>query len=192
MTPSTFRSSFTALYLAWLVGGALAQSCDAQPQPQPTDPRVEIERLYRNGESAQAMQRLDQAMAAQPGDAQLRFLKGVLLADSGQRGQAEQIYERLTQDYPELPEPYNNLAALYASEGRLDEARNALETALRNAPGYTTAEENLGDVYVQLAQRAYQQAGRGRPELERKLQLVRALTAVPAAAPDAHSAPSGS
>jgi Flp pilus assembly protein TadD len=192
MTPSTFRSSFIALCLAWLVGGALAQSCDAQPQPQPSDPRAEIERLYRNGDGAQALQRLSEAMAAQPGNPQLRFLQGVLLADSGPRAQAEQVYERLTQDYPELPEPYNNLAALYASEGRLDEARNALETALRNAPGYATAEENLGDVYVRLAQRAYQQAGSGRPELERKLQLVRALAAVPPAAGNGQAPRNGS
>jgi Flp pilus assembly protein TadD len=176
MTLSTFRSSFAALCVALAAGGAFAQGCAAQTPVAPADPRPEIERLERNGDTAGALQRVDEALAKQPGDAQLRFLKGVLLNEAGHRGEAETIYRRLTQDFPELAEPYNNLAVLYAAEGRLDEARDALETALRNDPGYHTAEENLGDIYLRLAQRAYQRAGQPTPELEHKLQLVQTLT----------------
>ena len=39
-------------------------------------------------------------------------------------------FEQLTEDFPELPEPYNNLAVLYAADGQLDRARAALELAL--------------------------------------------------------------
>jgi Flp pilus assembly protein TadD len=184
MTPSTFRSSFAALCVALAAGGALAQSCAAQTPVVTADPRTEIERLQRNGDTTAALQQVDEALSRQPGDAQLRFLQGVLLADAGRRPEAEAVYRRLTQDFPELAEPYNNLAVLYAAEGRLDEARDALETALRNDPAYRTAQENLGDIYVRLAQRAYERAGQPTPELEHKLKLVQALTQ-PASAPPA-------
>ena len=70
---------------------------------------------------------------------------------------------QLTRDYPELAEPYNNLAVLHAASGHLEKAREALETALRLDPGYATARENLGDVYLRLAASAYEQAA-ARPE----------------------------
>jgi tetratricopeptide (TPR) repeat protein len=64
----------------------------------------------------------------------------------------------LTQDYPELPEPYNNLAVLYAGPGQYDKARVTLEMAIRTNPNYATAHENLGDIYVRLASQAYNKA----------------------------------
>ncbi|MEW5835466.1 MAG: tetratricopeptide repeat protein [Pseudomonadota bacterium] len=135
----------------------------------------EIQRAFRNGDAVAALQRLDREIEAAPRDPQLRFLKGVLLAESGRSAEAADIYLRLTQEFPELPEPHNNLAVLYAADGRLDEARAALETALRNDPGYATAHENLGDVYARLALRSYERAGTLGAELQRKLQLTRQL-----------------
>lgn len=144
--------------------------------------RLEIERLQRAGQTVESMQRLDKALTADPRNAELRFLKAVLLAEAGKGAEAAEIYTRLTQEFPELPEPYNNLAVLQAAQGRLDEAREALETALRNDPGYAVAQENLGDIYVRLAARAYERAGTANPQVQRKLQLARQLVSPPAAA----------
>ncbi|MDT7835294.1 tetratricopeptide repeat protein [Aquabacterium sp. OR-4] len=157
----------------------------AQATEGPADARA-IEQQYRHGDPAQALQRLNTALAARPGDAALRFLQGVLLAEGGQSSQAAATFERLTQEFPDLPEPHNNLAVLHAAAGRLDAARAALETALQLDPAYRAAHENLGDVYVRLAARAYAaaaDAARPEPALQRKLQLARDLArSLPAAA----------
>jgi ketosteroid isomerase-like protein len=57
-----------------------------------------------------------------------------------------------------LPEPYNNLAVLYAQQKQYDKARTALEMAIRTHPSYAIAYENLGDVYAKLASQAYDKA----------------------------------
>lgn len=138
----------------------------------------DIEQQYRRGETTQALQRLSQALNQRPGDAPLRFLHGVLLADGGDVAQASAVFERMTQEFPDLPEPHNNLAVLQAATGRLDAARQSLETALQLDPAYRAAHQNLGDVYVRLALRAYDSAtdlSRPEPALQRKLQLTRDL-----------------
>jgi len=142
------------------------------------DPARDIERLYRSGDVALAAQRLEQALAAQPSSPRLRFLKGVMLSEARRDAEAIMVFERLTQDHPDLPEPYNNLAVLHAARGQLDRARELLELALRHDPGYFAAHENLGDVFARLAQRAYEKAGanpRAEPSLQRKLRLARDL-----------------
>ena len=147
---------------------------------QPAVSAAEIERQYRGGEQRQAQQRLQQALTARPGDASLRFLQAVLLAESGQAAQARAALERMTEDFPDLPEPYNNLAVLHAADGQLDRARSLLESALRLDPAYRVAHENLGDVFGRLAQRAYEAASgpRSAPSLQSKLQLARELAAL--------------
>jgi Flp pilus assembly protein TadD len=172
---SKLRSVLAALCCALCAAGAVAQTAGAQATSAP-----EIERQFRGGDQAGALQRLDQAIEAQPRDAQLRFLKGVLLAESGRGAEATEVYTRLTQEYPELPEPFNNLAVLQAAAGHLEEARDSLQTALRNDPTYATAHENLGDVYVRLAMREYNRSGNRSPELQRKLELARQLVSKPA------------
>jgi len=93
-----------------------------------------------------------------PKDAQARFLKGLILADQGKTNDAIDVFSGLTEDYPELPEPYNNLAVLYASQGKYEAAKNALEMAIRTHPSYATAHENLGDIYAKMASIAYDKA----------------------------------
>jgi Flp pilus assembly protein TadD len=118
----------------------------------------EVNRLFRAGQTSEALQRADQFLATKPADAQMRFLKGVMLAESKRESQALEVFAKLTEDFPELAEPYNNLAVLYAGEGQHERARIALETAVRNDPNYSIALENLGDVYAFLASRAYTRA----------------------------------
>lgn len=140
---------------------------------------AKIERQFRSGERATALQSLDQALAQQPRDASLRFLQAVLLSETGRTAEASRVLEGLTEDHPELPEPYNNLAVLQAADGQLDRARSLLESALRLDPGYRTAHQNLGDVLLRLAQRAYEAAADGQndPALQRRLRQVRELAA---------------
>ncbi|HXF47432.1 MAG TPA: tetratricopeptide repeat protein, partial [Burkholderiaceae bacterium] len=105
-----------------------------------------------------ALARADDLLQKDPRNLQVRFLRGVILSDQGKTEQAVAAFEALTQDFPELPEPYNNLAVLYASQGRLEQARALLQRAIDAQPNYVTAYENLGDLYVALAVDSYQRA----------------------------------
>jgi tetratricopeptide (TPR) repeat protein len=118
----------------------------------------DVSALIRAGKYADAVAKADQFLAAKPKDAQLRFLKGVALTEQNKTADAIALFTKLTEDFPELPEPYNNLAVLYAGQGQFDRARAALEMAIRTHPSYATAHENLGDVYSKLAQQAYSKA----------------------------------
>ena len=121
----------------------------------------EITHLYKTGKSDKALELLNAYLGKLPKDAwgrnvtQARFLKGVILAEQKRPREAIQVFLRLTQDYPALPEPYNNLAALYASQGQYEAARDALERAISTNPSYATAHENLSDIYAKLASQAY-------------------------------------
>jgi Flp pilus assembly protein TadD len=140
-------------------------------------PARAIEQQFKRGETTLAQQNLTQALARQPDDVALRFLQGVMLSAGGSTAEAVALFERLTQEFPDLPEPYNNLAVLQAAAGKIDAARELLETALRLDPGYRTAQENLGDVFARLAQRAYEAAVGPRTEagLQGKLRMAREL-----------------
>ena len=122
------------------------------------DDYSDVSQLVRSGKLADALTKADQYLAAKPRDPQMRFLKGVIQRDSGKTVDAITTFSRLTEDYPELPEPYNNLAVLYAGQSQFDKARTALEMAIRTNPSYSTAHENLGDVYAKLASQAYSKA----------------------------------
>ena len=106
----------------------------------------------------QALEKVDAYISTKPKDAQGRFLKGLILTEMGRPADAIAVFTKLTEDFPELPEPYNNLAVLYAQQKQYDKARSALEMAIRTHPSYSIAHENLGDVYAKLASQAYDKA----------------------------------
>ncbi len=110
------------------------------------------------GNLSNALTHASASLTKNPKDAQTRFLNGLSLADHGKTDDAIALFTGLTEDYPELPEPYNNLAVLYASQNKLTAARNALEMAIHAYPGYATAYENLGDLYTKMASAAYDKA----------------------------------
>ncbi|WP_296447302.1 YybH family protein [Rhodoferax sp. UBA5149] len=122
------------------------------------DDYVDVSQLLRAGKLSEAMTKADVYLAAKPRDPQMRFLKGVIQRNTGKQADAIATFTKLTEDYPELPEPYNNLAVLYAGQNQFDKARAALEMAIRTNPSYATAHENLGDVYARLASQAYNKA----------------------------------
>ena len=145
----------------------------------------EIEKLFRSGDTALAMQRVDKAIAEKPRDAALRFQRALMLTELQRTNEAIDSLNKLIEDFPDLPEPYNNLAVLLAAQGRIDGARSLLETALRHDPGYAVAHENLGDVFIRLAQREFDRAsaaGRTDEALQRKLRLARDLAPAPSQA----------
>lgn len=122
------------------------------------DEYADVMQLMRQGKHSDALSKADQYLSGKPKDAQMRFLKGVIQRDAGKTSDAIATFTKLTEDYPELPEPYNNLAVLYAGQSQFDKARAALEMAIRTNPSYATAHENLGDVYAKLASQAYNKA----------------------------------
>jgi Flp pilus assembly protein TadD len=176
-SPST-RLAFT---LALLLAASLPAGRDAAAQAgspaQADSPAVvppelsdEARRAYAQGlkeareliarhDYPAAAARIDALLAQRPREAQARFLKGVVQTARGEADAAIATFRALTEDYPELPEPYNNLAVLYAQKGDYNGARVALETALAAAPDFAVAHENLGDIYARLAAANYASAG---------------------------------
>jgi tetratricopeptide (TPR) repeat protein len=142
------RRAAPFLALAFLASSAAAAG----------DAYQDASRLHKEGNRAAALARLDEQLAAHPRDARARFLKGVILTEENRPQEAIEVFTALTGDFPELPEPHNNLAVLYAARGDYEQARQALEMAVRTDPGYAMAHENLGDIHAALARQAYDKA----------------------------------
>ena len=149
------------------------------------DEYAPVLQMLRNGRTADALDRADRYLAIRPRDPQMQFLRAQALASASRTDEAIVAYQQLTQEYPELAEPHNNLAALYASQNQLEPARAALEAAIRNNPTYATAHENLGDILLRLAAQSWSRARQFEPGLASvapKLAAARGLIeATPAA-----------
>lgn len=135
----------------------LSGSAPATAQSRPID---QAQAALRARTPARALAIADQGLKNRPADPELRFVRGVALVALQRSDEAESTFRGLTQDYPELPEPYNNLAYLLAARGDLEGARQALDEAVRALPDYALAHENLGDILVRLAARHYAEAAR--------------------------------
>jgi len=163
-TPAAFfhptLSFLTASLLLFSLLGATAVHADEY---------TDVNRLIGARQFPQALASADSYLAAKPRDPQMRFLKGVIQSETALPAEAMETFAQLNRDYPELPEPYNNLAVLYAGLGEFDKARDALEMAVKLNPRYAVAHENLGDVQARLASQSY----------NRSLQLNPANAALP-------------
>src|SRR5438309_11314087 len=167
-------------YVAWpaarlvLLISALAFSAP----PLRADELQDIDALVKRGQHAKALERVNQYLAQKPRDPKGRFIKGLILAEQNKGAEAIEVFAALSRDYPELPEPYNNLAVLYAAQGQYEKARQQLEMSIRTHPSYATAYENLGDVYTKLASQAYDKAlqfDSSNSAAKNKLSLIRDL-----------------
>ncbi|MDJ0891609.1 MAG: tetratricopeptide repeat protein [Gammaproteobacteria bacterium] len=137
-----------------------------------------IRSLMEDGQLATAGERLDAFMAQHPQDTDARFLKGLLLVKAGRSEDAVEVFAALAREYPDLPEPHNNLAVLYAADGNYEKARESLLLAINTHPSYATAHENLGDLYAKMAAAAYDSAlalDQGNRGAQAKLALVNEL-----------------
>jgi ketosteroid isomerase-like protein len=145
------------------------------------DEYADVDHLFGAGQLTEAIQKADQFLASNPRDARMRFLKGLVLSEQGRPVEATAVFVKLTEDFPDLPEPYNNLAVLYSKQGQYEQARRSLESAIRTNPSYATAYENLGDVYAKLASQAYSKAlqidGTSTAKVSPKLAMIRDLFA---------------
>ena len=191
-----FSAALCAAMLAVTVAAALPRVAHAQSNEPPPPLPAEYSEASRKAYAAtmkeardlmtqkryeDAIIKLDALTRDRPREPQARFLKGVALTDLGLDDPAVAQFQALTSDFPELPEPHNNLAALYARKGQYELARRELELAIAADPDYGIANENLGDVYVQLAAAQYQRAAtlqKNNKTVPLKLKLVRDVLAV--------------
>ena len=163
---------------------SISPSVDTSIPPTASDITARIEGLLKAGRFEQALKEIEQRLAAEsaratPGtDVQLLFLQAYAFAALGRLPEAEGIYRQMTIRYPELAEPWNNLAAIYVQRGDLEQARGALEMAIMIYPNYKAALSNLGDVQLMIAQKAYQRAAEGQgapPDLALKINAIRQI-----------------
>ncbi|MGL4996553.1 MAG: tetratricopeptide repeat protein, partial [Deefgea sp.] len=138
----------------------------------------DIQQLLRAKQYPQAIERADKFLAKSPKDAQIRFLRAIALTETGRSDEAIKAFTKLSEDYPHLPEPYNNLAVLYANNNQFDKSRSALQMAIQTNPSYAIAHENMGDLYARLASQAYDKAlqiENNNAQVQTKLKLVSTL-----------------
>ncbi len=142
----------------------------------------DIQSLVKQNKLNEALKLADEGISREQSDIKLNFIKGLILTRMDRLGDAEQVFVQLTKDNPELPEPYNNLAVVYAAQGKYNQAEDALKSAINTHPSYATAHENLGDIYAKMASRAYNQAlelDTGNTTARAKLSLVNELISEP-------------
>jgi Flp pilus assembly protein TadD len=165
MSPIRFAHLAVFVLASALAGAAFAQAPAAEEDPRQMDEaaRQAYATTLREAKSAldqkhyaEATAKLDKLIRERPREPQARFMKGLVLTDEGRTDDAIETFRALLADYPELPEPRNNLAVLYAKKGEYALARDELERAVQAAPDYAVAHENLGDVYARLAEVEYE------------------------------------
>lgn len=142
----------------------------------------QVQKLIVDGKLDQALSMTNSELAKDSDNVSYRFLKGLILTRQEKLGPARDVFIDITRTHPELPEPHNNLAVIYASLGDFDKAREALEQAINTHPAYATAHENIGDIYAKLASQAYNQAlelDNENNTAKAKLSLVNELFSVP-------------
>ncbi len=170
----TVRTCRTAVRVAGLAIALLL----GVPVHAQTDELQDVNQMLKLGQFDQALTRINSYLSTRPKDARGRFLKGLILAEQNKPNDAIKVFSDLTQDFPDLPGPYNNLAVLYAAQGQYDKARGALEQAIRTHPSYATAHENLGDIYAKMASQAYDKAlqlDKSNATAQSKLNMIRDL-----------------
>jgi tetratricopeptide (TPR) repeat protein len=166
-------------FLPYALAAALAMAV-LSPSAS-ADALQDATKSLRQGQHAQALDQVDKFLSASPNDASGRFLKGVILTEMNRTQDAIAVFTKMTEDYPELPEPYNNLAVIYAQQKQYDKARQSLEMAIRTHPSYATAHENLGDIYARMASQAYDKAlqlDSSNATAQTKLAMIRDLMSV--------------
>lgn len=177
---STLRRSPALAVLVLFAGLAFPLTSLAQSTP------ARIRALVAANKLDQALQITDTELAKDKKNITYRFLKGLILTKQNHLDQAKAIFLQLTKEHPELPEPYNNLAVIYASQGDFDKAQEALQKAIDTHPSYATAHENMGDIYAKMASQAYSHAlqlDKGNSTAKAKLSLINELFSLPRSAP---------
>ena len=132
-----------------------------------------VEKLIKARKFEDAITQINADLKKTPRNVQLRFVKARLQIEMRQFDQAKKTLIEITQQFPELPEPYNNLAAIAANQGQWIEARDYLELALKLRPSYAIASANLGEIYTRLGAQAYEDAAKN-AQLNQRQYSIRA------------------
>jgi tetratricopeptide (TPR) repeat protein len=159
--PSPFENNPSAVQSAQMQPSLATPFIVLQKVPEPKNKNAIPEVIYKlisDKKFPEAIEAIDKELKVNPRNVQLRFVRARINIEMGNIPAAKNALLEITQQFPELPEPYNNLAVLEAQTGNLEEAKEYLELALKVQPSFATAHENLGDVYTRLAARAYGKA----------------------------------
>ncbi|EJX05674.1 TPR repeat-containing protein [gut metagenome] len=176
------RRLITATLLSLAVTCALAgtQMQDLAMTLHPTEFPDKVEQLFRSGNNAAALELAELGLKKNPQSLQLRFMRANALERLGRTEEARKSLTEMIEQYPEIPDPYNNLARLEAAEGRLETAARLLHRALLINPDFALARKNLGDVYLALARECYEKASPQLPSnraLSYRLETIKRLEA---------------
>ena len=144
----------------------LEPSVDTSIPETPTQAALRINRLINAGHHDNALREIaklkksDGNIANPTTDVQLIFLEARAYAGKGDTAKAIGIYREMAYNYPELAEPWNNMAALQMKAGLPEQALESVKMALSIRPNYAIANHNIGLIYTQLANQSFNQARR--------------------------------
>lgn len=114
--------------------------------------------LQAGGNYQGAFDQVNSYLSSNPKDPNAWLIYGVSLMNQNKLTEAADIFGKLIQLYPDAPEPYNNLAAVYARQGNNEKAVETLLQAFETHPSYSQVQKNLKSVYAALATQAYNRA----------------------------------
>lgn len=126
---------------------------------------------YQAGQLKQALAETNQLIRSQPGSVDALFLKAQIESDASNTDAAIISYKAIIAIDPEHMESYNNLAALYAQQGKLELASEALENAIKTDPVFATVYANLRAIYIEMSKKHYRQALKLKPT-QRRTQIA--------------------
>ena len=142
---------------------------------KPAEFSSRVERLLQEGHAADALELADLGLRDNTRNVRLRFARTVALERLGRSDEAASALRSMIAAYPEVPEPYNNLASIEAARGNYEEALDLLKQVLKINPDFALARKNLGDVYLAFALECYESAAPAFGENEKVQARLRAL-----------------
>ncbi len=169
-------NKYTKTLVALAAVACFSSTTWANPIAEPanaTERAQLIDKLIVQKDWANALNQIQIGLAENPKSAQLRFKQAVVHEKAGKLARAKALYEDMIRDYPEVVDPYNNLASIYASQGNTAKALDLLQRAVTVNPGYALGHENLGDLYLQKAISHYENAVRAKPQNARMIRKLK-------------------
>ena len=139
---------------------------------------AQAQSMAENGNPRGALKQLETRLSTRPDDSRAAYLKGLVLMQLGRSEEAERWYKMMQANFPDLPQPGNALAVIYAGRGDLPAAEAALRALLEKHPDHTSARVNLARLYIQMAQAEYEKALKDTPDnamIARKLEALKAM-----------------
>lgn len=117
-----------------------------------------LQELIDQDQFTDAASRGEALLRDHPDHALTVFLTAYAHQMSGKEDRAIELYKQLIAQNQDLPEPRNNLAMIYLSQGDYDAASQLLVQAINTHSSYATAYENLNRIYKGIASEAYRRA----------------------------------